>query len=921
MSDGTITASVELDDSQAQADLNKLEKKIKTLEDRLNEQKYQRMPLAEEAQRLGAELDVANSKLYEMQNSNQYTATQIANQADEVRNLTAQYNKADGALQRQDASITKTERSLEYAKMQAADLEERLVGVGDSGESAGNCISRAMEAADARMQKFERRIIGLARRVFVFTLITKALRGVREQLWNGIKANDEAAAAVARLKGTLQTLAQPILSVVIPAFTALVNVITKVVAAIAAIVSSLFGTTIDASTESAKSLNAEQKALKGVGGAAKKAGKELAGFDEINKLGDSGIGGGGGGASAIQPDFTFKDLIEGQLTEIELMVSGALLALGAILTFSGINIPLGIALMAAGAVGLATTIATNWDEVKELLQGSLGAVVALVSGALLVIGAILAFSGANLPLGIALMAAGAAGLATTLAANWDAIKEALQSPIGAVVALLSTALLVVGAILAFSGANIPLGIGLIAAGAVGLAADIVANWDTIRDLLESPFGAVVALVSGASLVLGAVLAFSGASIPLGIALMAAGAIGLVAVAAVNWNTVKEILQSPIGAVVKAVSLALLALGAILTFSGANIPLGIALLSAGAVGLASIVAVNWETIKAQLQSGMGEVTAVVSGFLLVLGAVLAFSGVNLPLGIALIAAGSAGLVTVSALNWNAIKEKLSETWTGIKEWWNSNVAQYFTAEYWNGIGEHILEGLFGGVATAKEKIKTWAGELVENAKDTLGVHSPSTEFEEIGEYTIAGLLNGMKNITEVSRLIEKEIEEVFKLFKVALTKADENTRTTTSRMATMFRNMAAVAISEIQRIIAALNSIPRNITTVHTIITQSGSSSSSGSTVRAGNVPHLAQGAVIPPNREFMAVLGDQKSGTNIEAPLETIVQAMQMALGNTGGGKKEIVLMLDRRELGRATVDVLNLESQRVGLKLGGVYG
>ena len=43
------------------------------------------------------------------------------------------------------------------------------------------------------------------------------------------------------------------------------------------------------------------------------------------------------------------------------------------------------------------------------------------------------------------------------------------------------------------------------------------------------------------------------------------------------------------------------------------------------------------------------------------------------------------------------------------------------------------------------------------------------------------------------------------------------------------------------------------------------------------VPYLAEGAVIPPNREFMAVLGDQKSGTNIETPLETMIQAFRQA--------------------------------------------
>jgi hypothetical protein len=47
-----------------------------------------------------------------------------------------------------------------------------------------------------------------------------------------------------------------------------------------------------------------------------------------------------------------------------------------------------------------------------------------------------------------------------------------------------------------------------------------------------------------------------------------------------------------------------------------------------------------------------------------------------------------------------------------------------------------------------------------------------------------------------------------------------------------------------------------------------------STVSAPQIPYLAQGAVIPPNKEFMAVLGDQKHGTNIEAPLSTIQEAV-----------------------------------------------
>ena len=51
----------------------------------------------------------------------------------------------------------------------------------------------------------------------------------------------------------------------------------------------------------------------------------------------------------------------------------------------------------------------------------------------------------------------------------------------------------------------------------------------------------------------------------------------------------------------------------------------------------------------------------------------------------------------------------------------------------------------------------------------------------------------------------------------------------------------------------------------------------------GRIPELASGAVINPNSPFLAILGDQKSGTNIEAPLETIKQALVEAMGTAGG--------------------------------------
>lgn len=56
------------------------------------------------------------------------------------------------------------------------------------------------------------------------------------------------------------------------------------------------------------------------------------------------------------------------------------------------------------------------------------------------------------------------------------------------------------------------------------------------------------------------------------------------------------------------------------------------------------------------------------------------------------------------------------------------------------------------------------------------------------------------------------------------------------------------------------------------------------TLKVPQIPELAQGAVIPPNREFMAILGDQRHGTNIEAPLSTIQEAVALVMEDMTGG-------------------------------------
>jgi len=88
------------------------------------------------------------------------------------------------------------------------------------------------------------------------------------------------------------------------------------------------------------------------------------------------------------------------------------------------------------------------------------------------------------------------------------------------------------------------------------------------------------------------------------------------------------------------------------------------------------------------------------------------------------------------------------------------------------------------------------------------------------------------------------------------------------------------------------------------------------------LPRLATGAVIPPNREFLAILGDQASGTNIEAPLSTIEQAVENVLSRRGYGQEITLRLVSDRGFVRSLKLELDKESQRRGVRLvkGGAY-
>lgn len=71
---------------------------------------------------------------------------------------------------------------------------------------------------------------------------------------------------------------------------------------------------------------------------------------------------------------------------------------------------------------------------------------------------------------------------------------------------------------------------------------------------------------------------------------------------------------------------------------------------------------------------------------------------------------------------------------------------------------------------------------------------------------------------------------------------------------------------------------------------------------APSIPYLAQGAVIPPNKEFMAVLGDQKSGNNIEAP-ESLIRKIVREETGSSSRRIEVPVYLNRRQIAKAVLE------------------
>lgn len=493
MADGEIVIDATISDKKLHSDLNKVKSNIASLQKEFNKLGSQKTPMEEQLRTIGAELDNAKAILAEMRSAPKgtYEKTDVSEQAERVKLLQSEFNKTASEVEKLNSKLTNTSEKISDAKTQAADLAQQI-----EGRNKGAGIRAATEAASKSMDNFGKRISSVVRSALVFTAITQALAKVREWVKSVVMTNSEARESIAQMKGALLTLAQPLVSVVVPAFTMLVRVITAVINQISRLVALISGKSVKASANAAKSLNKETKALKGTGGAAKKAASDLAAFDEINQLsGDTADSAGGGGVSAddITPDFSYMDEISDKLKKIAdavmLIAAGLALwklgsslpgALGKILTkLGGILIAVGGLILLWESLSDAWNNGVNW---KNLL-GALAGTAALAGGLALAFGKVGA--------GIGLVIAGAAMIIT-------AFKDICNNG-----ANLQNTLMLISGIVAtglgfffLTGSVIPLAIAGIASILVAMM-KLTGNLEEFaKNLKENIFGGIIQFIKG-----------------------------------------------------------------------------------------------------------------------------------------------------------------------------------------------------------------------------------------------------------------------------------------------------------------------------------------------------------------------------------------------------------------------------------------
>ena len=499
-------------------------------------------------------------------------------------------------------------------------------------------------------------------------------------------------------------------------------------------------------------------------------------------------------------DRKIKELLLG----IMVFVGACLVGLGIMLIIMG-QIPIGLGLIVAGAATLASAVAVEeyalGGKISKELQGML-----IMTGVVMIGIGILLICFGQIAWGVGFIVAGAVAVATAVALNpgqaLSSVAEFFSSGKGY---LLGEGLIVVGLVLLAFGASMPLGIALIAAGALSIVASAVTDPEGAKQKIKDFFSDKDSFVAGAFLVmLGILLLCTVAFTALGIGCIGTGIGVMVAAVAMNKDIQSEIKNyfKTEGLLVGSI---LVILGMFLILTAAFTALGVGAIAVGIGTIVHAIATN-KDVQSKLKKGFKENGFLAGTVLVILGMLLCMTVAFIAVGVGAIAAGITAIVTAAVLNKDGILKKVKSGIKSVKEWVKKHEFVLGVILCATGVGipigvrlikdyyanqkssdsskESILEKVkkaFKGVDKEGEtagknlakgvkkgyddntKAESFGSKLLSGIKSFFGIHSPSTVMrDEVGTYLGSGLLEGINSGTgDISSWLSENVLDPLK----------------------------------------------------------------------------------------------------------------------------------------------------------------
>lgn len=874
-------------------------------------------------------------------------------------------------LQNQQTALTATLQSQQAAVSRQQKLAGSLptASSSKSGDGAITTTTQRIKAASKAVTYFGSRLRQLVAGALIFNLISKALTTLVNGMGTAILKTNGVQQAFAQLKGSAATAAAGLASALAPVITWLINLINSLLNAFIRLISLITGKSIGA-------MKKQGKAISATGSAAKKASGELAKFDELDVLNKNDSGGGGSG---ISPDFSgidesvnalsdrMKELLDkfkegfkkgfGDAGEGLKNIKDDLAKIGAILkeiwTDPEVSAAvkrftdtcayaLGEVVGAAASIGVSIAenlvggLARYLERNKEFLKGilanafNLGADIVGLFGdfaaAVAVVFRSLGSEGAKqLTSGfIGIFANSALGMVQTMEQIGYALAKPLMQP------FIDNAEKIREVFSNFFAAIAPFFVGI----SDGIA-DFYAALGNLYNEVIKPL--IDGLAEFNSSILGSLLdklnafleSLTGLADPLHIAGEAigflVGAFGGLQVAAGFVSAAVGFLASPFGIAVAAIGAAIAA--GVLLYQNWDmakdkvqglidtIQPAFAAIKTAALNLATAVEETWTTyIVPVLDSAK---TAIQSLWEIV---IQFWEGIVYPI--------IQEIMAVILELWN---DSLKPLWDKITDLVQSVIAlvqvlcQWVVAiiaaivqavlELWNQVLAPLISWLLATFGPVFKDVFNAIGTVV---KTIIKVICDKIDMA----------LTALKGIIDfLTSVFKGDWEGAWNAIKQIFFGVFDSLHKKAADVLNGIKELVGNVVQGVKDLVGGLGdlggAIANKVSSAWNAVTSGSPAQQSMEAPLASlPVPALARGAVIPPNHRFLAMLGDQTNGTNVEAPLETIQEALAEVLAAQGGQDITIRFAGDLAQLVRLLNPYIDKENNRRGARLvsGGVY-